>query len=101
MDDRSLQDMYRLEQDNNRMLHAMRRNAFLTGTIKIIFYILILVVAPLWVYSTYLQPLLANVQHTLDQVQGTSAKAQAQFGGLDNILKQLGSAIPNISLPKQ
>lgn len=97
----SIHEIYRLAKENNKMLHAMRRNSFLGGIVKVIFYILILVIAPLYVYSTYVQPLVANLEQTMQQVQGTNAKAQAQFGSLESMLKQAGSIIPSLSQPKQ
>lgn len=97
----SLHEIYRLTKDNNQMLHAMRRNAFLGSVVKFIFYILVLVIAPLWVYSTYLQPLLADLQRTMSQVQGTNAKVETQFGSFENFLKQASSVMPSLSQPKQ
>ncbi len=100
----SLREIYRLARENNMMLHSMRRRAFFTGIVKVIFYILILVIAPLYVYSTYLQPFIANLQQTMNQVQGTNAQAQAQLNGFEHIVKQLASSIPtipSISQPKQ
>ena len=83
-----LQEILRLTKENNRMLHAMRRNAFWGGVIKFILYALVLVVAPLWLYTTYLAPMMEQVLDTYQQIQGTGAKAQAQFGDFQNLLEQ-------------
>jgi cell division septal protein FtsQ len=94
--DRVLRETLRLAQENNRMLHSMRRNAFLGGIVKFIFYVLILVVAPLWVYTTYLAPLIQNVQETMQQVQGTNAKAQAQLGSVQDLWKSFEAKLPTL-----
>jgi hypothetical protein len=91
MEEQAMQELLRLTRENNHMLHSMRRNARLAGVVKFIFYILILVVAPLWVYSTYLQPLVGQMQRTMNQIQGTNASAQAQFLNFEQLFKQLGS----------
>lgn len=96
-DDRQMiEETSRLVKENNRMLRSMRRNAFLFGIIKFIFYILILVVAPLWIYSTYLAPLVQSAQQTLNQVQGTGAKAQIQLNSFEDTLKQFESKLMSV-----
>ncbi len=93
-----MHELLQLTRENNRMLHAMRRNAFLGGIIKFIFYVLILIVAPLWVYSTYLAPVVQSMQQTMHQIQGANASAQNQFSSFETLLsqlQQLQSKIPN------
>ena len=87
----NMQEILRLTKENNRMLHKMRRNAFWGGLIKLVFYLLVLVVAPLWLYSTYLAPVMQQVLDTYQQIQGTGAKVQTQFSDIQNFLKQLPS----------
>ncbi len=78
------------------MLRAMRRNAFWGGVIKFVLYGLLLVAAPLWLYATYLAPITEQMMDAYQQVQGTGAKAQAQFGDLQKMFEQLKSTIsPN------
>jgi uncharacterized membrane protein YukC len=101
VNEQSEQELYELTRENNKMLHAMRRNAWLGGIVKIIFYILILVVAPLWIYSTYLAPLVSNMQQTINQAQGTNTKVQAQLTGFETMVKQVESWIPGVSQQKQ
>lgn len=81
-----LDEIRRVTLENNRILHAMRRNAFWGGLIKFLFYIFVLVVAPLWIYTTYLQPLVQNMQQTLGWEGGS---AQVQFGNLQEMWKQV------------
>ncbi len=90
-----LQEMYRLTKDNNHMLHSMRRRALWGGVIKFIFWVVILI-APLWFYMAYLAPVVDDMMKTVQQIQGTSADAQAQFGGFQEMLKQLQQKIPSI-----
>ncbi len=72
------------------MLHSMRRSAFWGGLFKVIFWIVI-IVAPIWFYSAYLAPVVESFQNTVNQVQGTGAKAQAQLNGFQEVLKQFES----------
>ena len=89
------EEIYRLAKENNHMLHSMRRNAFFAGIFKFVFYILILVVAPLWIYTSYLSPILQEATQTLVQVQGVNGKTQSQFSGLLNEWKQIQSKLPS------
>ncbi|OGG55739.1 hypothetical protein A3D71_00825 [Candidatus Kaiserbacteria bacterium RIFCSPHIGHO2_02_FULL_55_20] len=88
------QEIYRLVKENNRMLHSMRRNALWGGIFKFIFWAIIFI-APLWFYMTYLAPVVQDMVKTVQQVQGTSAKAQAQFGSFQEMLKQLQQKFPS------
>ena len=88
VNDRTLTDLLRLTQENNRMLHKMHRNALWGGWIKFILYMIALVIAPLWLYATYIAPIMQEMMHTYQQVQGTGAKAQAQFSDLPNFVEQ-------------
>ncbi|HEY4519658.1 MAG TPA: hypothetical protein VJH33_01310 [Candidatus Paceibacterota bacterium] len=88
MEDKDIQDIYKVVRDNNRMLHAMRRNAFLGTIVKFLLYTGLLVVLPFWLYSTYLAPILGEVLGTLGQVQGVGANAQNQIGELQKLLQQ-------------
>src|SRR3989338_11643865 len=95
MDEQMLQEMYRLTKENNKMLHKMRRNAFWGGLIKFVMYIALFVVVPWWLYMTYLAPVLESTMRTMNQIQGTGAKAQAQFGSFQEMLQQLQQKFPS------
>ena len=73
----------------------MRRRAFVSGIIKFIFYVLVLIVAPVWLYMTYLSPIMNELSATVDQVRGTGAKAQLQFEDFQDVLKQFQSQFRN------
>lgn len=82
------QEMYRLTKENNQMLRKMRRNALWGGIIKFLLYAVLFLALPLWLYATYLAPVLESTMRTMNQIQGTGAKAQAQFGSFQEMLKQ-------------
>ena len=88
MDEQAQQEMYRLVKENNRMLHKMRRNAIWGGVFKLVFWAAILL-APIWFYMTYLDATVQRMLHTIEQIQGTGAKAQAQMSGFETMWKDL------------
>ena len=87
--------MYRLTKENNKMLHKMRRNALWGGVIKFLLYAVLFLALPFWLYATYLAPVLESTMQTMNQIQGTGAKAQAQFGSFQEMLKQLQDKFPS------
>jgi len=95
MDEQMQQEMYRLTKENNKMLHKMRRNALWGGIIKFLLYAVLFLALPLWLYATYLAPVLESTMRTMNQIQGTGAKAQAQFGSFQEMLQQLQQKFPS------
>lgn len=87
MDDQTLQEIHRLALENNRMLHSMRRNAFLSGLVRLIVYA-VLVIVPLWFYYVYMAPVVNSMLQTMQQIQGTGAQAQANFSSLEQAWKE-------------
>jgi hypothetical protein len=83
-----LRETYRISLENNKMLHRMRRNAFWGGIVRTIVYAALLA-APIWFYLSYLAPVVDKMMNTIQQVQGTSASAQTQFGQLQDAWKQI------------
>ena len=73
----------------------MRRSAMWGGILKLALYAVVLVIVPYWFYATYLAPIVSQLNDTYQQVQGTGAKAQAQFGDIQNFFKQFKDAVPN------
>ena len=92
-----LDEIYRLTRENNRMLHAMRRNAFLGTLFKLLVYGGIALLS-FWAYLQYINPMLEQLLKTMQQMQGTGTQAQVQLQGLQDALKSVQSYIP--SLPK-
>lgn len=91
MDEHMLEEMYRLTKENNKMLHKMRRNAFWGGLIKILLYVVLFLALPFWLYVTYLAPVLESTMQAVNQIQGTGARAQAQFGSFETTWKDFQS----------
>ena len=80
-DGKMLRETYRLSQENNKMLHKMRRSAFWGGLIKFFIYVALLGI-PIWLYLTYLMPVLQNINTAVNKVQGTSASVQTNWSEL-------------------
>ena len=81
-----MKEILRLTQENNAMLHKMRRGAFLKSAFQILFYILLIVI-PAYFYLQYMAPMVNQMMTTVQQIQGTGAQAQAQFGSFQEALK--------------
>jgi len=83
-----LERTHRIVKENNRMLHAMRRNAFIGGVIKVIVWVALLGV-PIWFYIQFVHPVFSSAVDTINQVQDTGAQVGAQFGELGDLLDKL------------
>lgn len=81
--DEWLRRTYELVRENNRMLKAMRRDAFIGGVFKLIVWAAFIII-PLWLYMQYLAPTLNQAINTLNQVQGSVQQVQ-DFGSEVNI----------------
>lgn len=93
LDRTQLEQVLRLAKDNNRMLHAMRRSAWLGGILKLVLWAAFIIV-PFWLYMQYLAPVMTSAMQTMQQIQGTGAKAQAQFGDLNAAMQKLQEQFP-------
>lgn len=80
-DDQRIEEIYKLTKDNNRMLHAMRRDAFLHGLAKFLIYGAMVAVS-LWIYVTYLSPMLMSALKSLQSMANTGAQVQQQASGV-------------------
>ena len=83
-----LEQTYKIERENNKMLRTMRRNSFVGGIFRLIWYALLLGV-PLYAYLTYLQPVINSMLNTAHQVQGTSAQVQLQIEQMQSALQKI------------
>jgi flagellar biosynthesis/type III secretory pathway M-ring protein FliF/YscJ len=81
-----MKEILRLTQENNKMLHKMRRGAFMKTLLQIVFYVMLLVI-PAYIYLQYMAPMVNQMMATVQQIQGTGVQAQAQFGSLQDALK--------------
>lgn len=88
-----LEQILKLTRENNRVLHAMRRNAWLGGIFKLVVWAG-LIILPFYLYAQYLAPVMQSAMDTINQVQGTGAKAQAQFGDINAAMKKLQDQFP-------
>ena len=94
-----LDELLRLTKDNNRMLHAMRRNAWLGGIFKLLLWAAFILV-PVWLYMQYLSPIMEQMLKTYQQVQGTSAQAHAQLTGLQEAFQKFQAMYGGGAKPK-
>lgn len=95
-----LQEIERIVRDNNRILHGMRRRAFIGGLIKLAIYVFVLVIAPLWIYTTYLQPLMQSASQVLNSAQRAGNGIEAQFNPLRDALLEMQSKLPDFMQQK-
>jgi hypothetical protein len=86
MDEPSLDEVYRLVKENNQMIRAMRRDAFVKGIIGFIWWILILIVIP-YVSWLYIQPYLEKATAAYAHAQGATNTINTQLQGLPDINK--------------
>ena len=93
LDRGELEQILKLTRENNRMLHAMRRNAWLGGILKVLLWAAFIII-PFWLYMQYLAPVMQSAMDTINQVQGTGAKAQAQFSDLNASMQKLKAQFP-------
>ena len=96
LDRSQTEQLLKLVKENNRMLHAMRRNAWLSGFFKLLMWAAFIIL-PLWLYAQYLAPIVGTMTQTMDQLQkmqGQGAQVQAQFGDINGALKKLQAQFP-------
>lgn len=81
-----LQRTYALEVENNRLLKKIRRSAWIGFLFKIAFLALTIGL-PIWVYFTFLQPVVGQANQTYEQMKGMGAQMGITFPSFD-FLKQ-------------
>ncbi|HEY4473888.1 MAG TPA: hypothetical protein VI957_01870 [Candidatus Paceibacterota bacterium] len=89
MEESKLEEMYQMVQDNNRMLRAMRRSAFIGNIVKVVWWVFILLVLP-YVTWLFLQPYLGSALETYQGLQTKGTTASTNLSGLQDLLKQFG-----------
>jgi len=89
-----LKEILHLTRENNEMLHAQRRNAYLLGIIKFLVY-LVLFAAPIWFYMTYVSGTLDTLVNDLNEIQGTKVQTQQKFQGFENAINDFKSRLPS------
>ena len=86
-------EIYRLVKENNKMLKAMRRDAFVKSVFSFIWWILIFIVVP-YLTWLWLQPYLEKITAAYGQVQAQSnslntALHDLQGGQFQQLYQQL------------
>lgn len=71
MDEQKLNEIYELAKDNNKMLKAMRRDAFVGGILKFVVWVFMFIVLP-YVAWLFIQPYLQGAVDTYQKVQNTA-----------------------------
>lgn len=74
----------------------MRRHAFIGGIFKLVIYAA-MVLIPIWLYMQYLAPVMNRTLDTVNQLQTTGGKAQAQMAEWQKTIMELRSKIPGLS----
>ena len=65
-----------LTEENNRMLHSLKRMTFWGGVLKYTWWVLILIVLPAMAYYWYLAPYVQQAANTYKQFQSGIGQAQ-------------------------
>ncbi len=73
-----------LAEDNNRMLHKMRRNAFFGGLLKM-FWWAVIIGLPIFLYYLYLQPVVEQALTTYGKVEQGVSDLQGLGKNLENL----------------
>lgn len=87
----SLNEIYKLVKQNNRMLKRMRRDAFIGGILKFVWWIAILVVIPYLLYVFYLQPYVLQLQSLYNTVN----ESAGQINEVTGEIERLRNSVPN------
>lgn len=87
----SLEEVYKLARENNKMLHAMRRDAFVGGIVKFVWWIALFIVIPYVLYVLYLQPYLENIQAAYQNISDSAST----LSGAAKDVEELKSQFPN------
>lgn len=83
-----LQEIHRLTQENNRLLHKMRRSAMWGRLVTFVIYAALLL-APVWFYLTYLNGTVQQLLKMYGQLQGGGQQAQGEYQQIQQALQQL------------
>ncbi|HEY4516392.1 MAG TPA: hypothetical protein VJG64_00425 [Candidatus Paceibacterota bacterium] len=90
-----LEEIHRLTQDNNRLLHKLRRGAIWGRLFTLLFYAALLL-APIWFYLTYLNGTVQQLLQAYQKAQGTGQQAQGQFQAFQQAFNDFRSKIPGM-----
>ncbi len=88
--DQIVRETHKLAKENNRLIRAMRRDAFFGLIFKLIFWAIILGL-PVILYFYFLQPYIDQVVNVYGEVQedvGQISEQASRFGGLFDIFQR-------------
>jgi capsule polysaccharide export protein KpsE/RkpR len=78
-----LKELHALTKENNKMLKAMRRDAFIGGIIHFVWWVIIIVVLPYFTWL-WLQPYLEGMLNAYQTAQGQSSEVAKTIEDLKN-----------------
>jgi hypothetical protein len=81
-------EIYRLVKENNQMLKAMRRDAFVKGILGFVWWIFILIVLP-YISWLFIQPYIKSITDAAQGVQNTQNSINSSIQGLPDLNKLL------------
>lgn len=87
----SLNEIYKLVKENNKMLKKMRRDAFVGGIIKFVWWAAILFIIPYLMYVFYLQPYVDQIQSLYGTVNESAQKVDQATSDFQNLKNSLPS----------
>ncbi len=91
-----LREIYRLEKENNKMLRSLKRQAFWGGLFKLVLFLLALGV-PIWLYFTYLAPVVKQIEATVTTATGRKAELEGQLSEWMALLDQFKEKMQSAS----
>jgi len=80
-----VEETLEIARDNNRMLRKMRRNAFIGGILRLVWWAVIIGV-PVYVYLTIFQPYLEELGASYEGLRGQVEELKNIPGGLQDLL---------------
>jgi hypothetical protein len=93
-----MREVLQLVRENNKMLHSMRRNAFVGGFFKFVIYA-ILFAAPIWFYMTYISSSVDSLVSALNKVNGTTVATETKFQEFESAIKNFQGHLPAFMQP--
>jgi galactitol-specific phosphotransferase system IIC component len=82
-----LQETYEMSKENNKMLHAARRSAFIGGLFKMAMYAAFIIL-PSYFFYTNIVPMLTDMGQKAGAAQGKMQNAAGQVQNVSDTLNQ-------------
>lgn len=90
MDEKKLEEMYKMVHENNAMLKSARRSAFIGGIVKAVWWVVVLIILPYFTWL-YIQPYLDTAVRQYDVLQARGGAVTQQAGEVQKQLDDLRS----------